>query len=187
MNIQEVPLQTSTIPFDEAKKQFPFLRLLDNGNSEREYMGDPKVILTPLSDALLRWKLVEDESEAMGHANIHQDVFLIKNGVLEQQSIRRTTTQIYPPEYLHPFSEYPEDVIGESEMLGEALLAINLDDVPYILVHSYGGRDYYDFGFYGNADLNSRVKVDHQVNYVTVIDTMNWREILGKFTANNPE
>ena len=102
---------------DNADKQFPFLDTLQEVKYSERYPRE--VILSSLNDTLLGWRLVEDESHYWtGHPNVHHDVFMVKNGILEGVPINRRTMIIYPVQYLHPGSDFPDDVHGESETLG---------------------------------------------------------------------
>jgi hypothetical protein len=119
--------------FKALVKIFPFL--------EKMLVTENLQFLPVLYDEnFLGQSLEEDESTALGHPNIHQELYLVRGDKLDEVGIRRTTTHIYPPQYLHPAPgpEFPDDVFGESEKIGEALARQDLNTAQFVVLHRYG-------------------------------------------------
>lgn len=122
------------ISFDEAKTLFPFLSNIAVGDE----FGQPKVELAVLDRALRGYSLMENASEAAGHTNISQDLYLVESdGSLRSVAVQRVMERIYPPDYLASTGQ-PDDINGSSETVGDVLGRQDLGGVGFVVIHRYG-------------------------------------------------
>ena len=124
---------------DEAKQQYPFLR-----DIQLEYTYIPlEVRLSELDDEFSNQSLLEDESEDAGHFNVKKTLYVARGDKLHSVDVRRSSTKIYPPEYLHPGMEFPSDEFGQSETVREALSRQDLTEVQYVVLYTRGSDGYH--------------------------------------------
>jgi len=127
---------------EESLKDYPFL----SGIPTRQASAALEVRLTAFDDKFLSLSLLEDESQAAGHFNVHKFLYVVRNGKLEEVSVKRITREIWPPAYLHPGSqntdEYNNDEPGESETVAEALQHHGIAGAQYVVLYTVGSDGY---------------------------------------------
>src|SRR3989344_119841 len=126
----------SKITVDEAMQRFPFLKGLQ---PEHTTYNPLEIELSEMDDRFLNQSLMENESEALGHEHVRQTLYVVQSdNNLHPVDVKRSSTKIYPPEYLHPGMEFPSDEGGWSETIREALARENLTRVQYVVLHRQG-------------------------------------------------
>lgn len=123
---------------NEAMRWFPFLRDIQ---IERTHIP-LGISLSELDDEFLNQSLLEDESEAAGHFNVKKTLYVARGDKLYRVDVRRSSRRIYPPEYLHPGMEFPDDESGWSETIREALNRQDLTEAQYIVLYTRGSDGY---------------------------------------------
>ena len=124
------------ISTNEAIQQFPFLSDL---RLEHTTYNPVVVELSEMDNEFLYQSLKENESEALGHEHLQQTLYVIhSDNSLHPVDVKRSSTKIYPPEYLCLGSDFPPDEYGWSETIREALTREDLTGVRYILLHKKG-------------------------------------------------
>jgi len=123
------------VPLATAIERYPFLLELP---LDGRWVPDhpPEVSSVPLEE-LRAVSLLEDLSEGDGYDRIEQQLYIVRSGRLQPVDVIRVARHFYPPDYIHPERE-PPDEWGSSETVAEALARQDLKDVRYLLVHSYG-------------------------------------------------
>ena len=96
---------------EELLKQFPFLKEI---KIDCKYIP-LEIHQLKLSDEFLDQSLLENESEAAGHFQVRKSLYIVRdNQLILVTDIKRSSTKIYPPQYLHPYEDYPDDSPGHS-------------------------------------------------------------------------
>jgi len=153
--VQKKAKAPAPITVDEAVRRFPFL--IDIGLQQHVYGPITIDVGESLDEEFLKRTLLENESEAAGHEHVEQRLYAVSGDNKPiAVGVRRSSTKIYPPEYLHPGTEYPPDEDGHSETVGEALarwkeMSASWKDyeVRIVLVHKTRSR-----GFVGDPKAN---------------------------------
>ncbi len=128
----------SNITLDEAMQKYSFLK-----GMRFEYRNIPLSIeLSEVDDKFLEQSLLEENSEAAGHFNVSKYLYVVRGGKLHPVDVKRLTEKIYPPEYLHPYKDYPDDQEGWSETVQEALSRQDLTNVEHIVLYTRGSNSY---------------------------------------------
>ncbi|MFH1175569.1 MAG: hypothetical protein V1698_02500 [bacterium] len=132
----------NNITIDESLQQFPFLKNLLKNLPENTKHNPLMIEVLEIDNDFLNLSLMENESEAFGHGNVRQTLYVAySDNSFHHVFVKRSSRKIYPPEYLHPDLEYPPDDDGKSETIHEALSRENLTEHKYVILHKIGFLD----------------------------------------------
>ncbi len=131
-NREQIDGVVSTLTYQDAVRQFPFLKILE------PFIIKSDVHLTADSKEFRNHSLIENESEAIGHGSLRQELYVLRDNKLETVNVQRSPVRIYGPAYLHP--DVPDDEYGQSETVDQALSRQDLHTVTHAVLYRQGSE-----------------------------------------------